>query len=67
MPQFIIAKGSTMNKHHLIPKSLESHPVLIFLRANGGFDIDRADNLLMLPSESKAAQAVGAALDVGLR
>jgi A nuclease family of the HNH/ENDO VII superfamily with conserved AHH len=56
-----------MNKHHLIPKSLESHPVLIFLRANGGFDIDRTDNLLMLPSESKAAQAVGAALDVGLR
>ncbi len=53
-----------MNKHHLIPKSLEGHPVLIFLRANGGFDIDQADNTLMLPSESKAAQAAGAALDV---
>ncbi len=53
-----------MNKHHLIPKSQLNHPVLKFLLANGGFDIDHADNLLMLPSESKAAQAAGAALDV---
>ena len=51
-----------MNDHHRIPQQFGNHDVIRYLKQHFNFDMDDADNILRLPSTSKAAQAAGAAL-----
>jgi Domain of unknown function (DUF4157)/A nuclease family of the HNH/ENDO VII superfamily with conserved AHH len=47
------------NPHHLIPVSLENHPVLETLRANGGWDNNASANGIALPTSPGIPGAEG--------
>ena len=58
-PKWADKNPANWNPHHLIPVSLENHPVLETLRANGGWDNNASRNGFALPTKPGIKGAKG--------